>query len=70
MDLSFGEVLQDPYIKSGIEAERSRTQTQEATPSPSSKVYSVGDTKKSFREMNKDEAKDAFNKLNLSKKLK
>ena len=70
MNANFSEVLKDPYIKSGILAEREKNKTQNATPPSSSRVFTVGDTKKSFSDMNKEERKKAFDSLQLKNKLK
>lgn len=58
------EVVNDPFIRAGVEGLRSKNKSQSATPSPSSRPNMSSSSKgKTFAEMSEDERKTNFDKV-------
>lgn len=63
MNVSISEVKNDPYIKSGIEAERAKDEAEDATPSPSTRTFKTKAGEKSFGDLSEGERRENFDNL-------
>ena len=68
MGITLKDYMGSETIMAGVKAKQEAKKTQDATPSPSEKVFKVGDTTKKFKEMDKDEKKSNFE--NVKRRVK
>jgi|GEM_PF-5627880 len=61
MNTPISEIVNDPFIRAGIESEREKSKIQIATPKPSNRAISVGG--KSWSEMSDKERRENFSKM-------
>jgi len=61
MGKTVAEIAEDSLIKAGLEAERTKTKVEQATPSPSSRTFQVQG--KTWNEMNEGERKANFENM-------